>query len=45
MNAVERRIEKLERQKHESESEQITVTLGEDTVTFKNSDQMLQAWV
>jgi hypothetical protein len=45
MKSVNHRLIKLEQQINGNESERIIATLGDETVIFKNADEMRKAFV
>lgn len=43
--ALTRRLDKLERGKYGVDSERIIITLGDETLTFKNEVELLREWL
>ena len=45
MKQYKHRLEKLERQINGDETGQITITLGDEAMTFKNSAEVARVWI
>ena len=45
MRDLTTRLKRLEQQIIGNENEQIIITLGDDVLTFKNSNELIDAWL